>query len=203
MAGFMYIQGIPGEVTQGTRAALTGPPPDKVKGPSPTFYHGWIELHSVTQTVTRAIESGRSGTARARAACVLEDIEIEKEVDQSSTALINAVSGGRAFDEVWIHLCSAMAGGNDDIPGQSLHPYFEMRLFSVKVTSYTINGSGLDDGSIPVETINLNFDRVQWKYWPIGPVPPNNLDAGPNDVHKVRLAGWDIVKSTSFVPPED
>jgi type VI secretion system Hcp family effector len=200
MAGFMYIEGIPGEVTQGSRAKIKGPGPDFVQGPSATFYHGWIELHSVTQTVTRAIESGRSGTARARAACVLEDIEIEKEVDQASTELIRAVSGGEAFKEVVIHLCSAMV---DDTPqglGQSLHPYLEFKLHSVKVTSYTINASGLDDGNIPVETLNLNFDRVLWTYWPIGPLP-GFLEVPANHVHKVHETGWDIVKARSFTAP--
>jgi type VI secretion system Hcp family effector len=197
MAGFMFIKEIPGEVTQGARVHMKSP--NGVKGPSSDFYRGWIELHSVTQTVTRAIETGRSGTARARAACVLEDIEIEKEVDKSSTELLKAIAGGRAFDEVVIHLCTA---SNDDSldPGQSLHPYLEFHLYSVKVTTYTISASGLDDGSIPVETLNLNFDRVHWRYWPIGPNPEFPL-VGPNDVNPVMVAGWDIVKSTSFTPP--
>jgi type VI secretion system Hcp family effector len=197
MAGFMWIEGIPGEVTQGSRAKIVGP--NGVKGPSTTFYHEWIELHSVTQTVTRAIESGRSGTARARAACVLEDIEIEKEVDRSSTALINAVSGGDAFKEIVIHLCSAMVDDTDGL-GQSLHPYLEFKLYSVKVTSYTINASGLDDGNIPVETLNLNFDKVLWTYWPIGPLP-GDLSAPANKVHSITEAGWDIVKARSYTPP--
>jgi type VI protein secretion system component Hcp len=199
MAGFMYIDGIHGEVTQGTRAQITGP--KGTKGPSPTFYHGWIELNSVTQTVTRAIETGRSGTARSRAACVLEDIEIEKEVDQASTALIKAVSGVVAFDEVFIHLCTSISD-EGVAPGLSLHPYLEFRLYSVKVTSYTINASGLDDGSIPVETLNLNFDRINWTYWPIGPLPPDRLDADANKVHPVTEAGWDNVKSSSYTAPK-
>jgi len=198
MAGFMYIKDIFGEVTQGTRGYIAGP--EGTSGPSETFYHGWIELHSVTQTVTRPIEAGRSGTARARAACVLEDIEIEKEVDQASTDLIKAVSGGVAFDEVYIHLCTAM--GEDDVaPGLSLHPYLEFRLFGVKVTSYTINASGLDDGAVPTETLNLNFDRVAWKYWPIGPLPPNKLEAKANEVHRATEAGWDNVKARTYTAP--
>ena len=107
MAGYMLIEEIPGEVTQGSRAKFKGP-----NGKSGAkFYSEWIELHSVTQTVTRHIETGRSGTARARAACVLEDIEIEKEVDVASTELIKAVSGGRAFEKIVIHLCSAADDG--------------------------------------------------------------------------------------------
>jgi type VI secretion system Hcp family effector len=196
MAGYMYISGVPGEVTQGSRAVFADP--DGKKGA--LFYHKWIEVHSVTQTVTRAIETGRSGTARARAACVLEDIEIEKEVDASSMELIKAVSGGKAFDEVMIHLCSASEDNPDLDPGQSLHPYLELHLFSVKVTSYNINASGLDDGSIPVETLNLNFDKVYWRYWPMGPTP-DKLDAKPNEVHDQIATGWDVIRATSVSPP--
>lgn len=195
MAGYMFVEiseGKPilGEVTQGSRAAFTGPLGKKGKD----FYNEWIELHSVTQTITRHIESGRSGTARARAACVLEDIEIEKEVDRSSMDLIKAISGGQAFDRVVIHLCSASE--EDEKTGLSLHPYLELVLGFVRVTSYVINASGLDDGGIPTETLNLNFDKVSWRYWPMGPIP-GKLDAAPNAVHDPLQAGWSIVKSTT------
>jgi type VI secretion system secreted protein Hcp len=192
MAGYMYIDSIPGEVTQGSRAAWASP---NGKGKD-EFYVGWIELHSVTQTVTRAIETGRSGAARARAGCVLEEIEVEKEVDRTSTHLLEACSGGKAFPQVFIHLCSAMADSPQTI-GHSLHPYLEFRLYSVKVTSYTINGSGLDDGTIPTETLNLNFDKVVWRYWPIGPTP-EEPDVAANFVHKAHITGWDVVKATKF-----
>jgi YD repeat-containing protein len=69
------------------------------------WYQGWIELNSVTQTVTRAIETGRSGTARARAGTVLEEIEVEKEVDRTSVPLVQACSGGRA-SRGWIEVNS-------------------------------------------------------------------------------------------------
>jgi type VI protein secretion system component Hcp len=193
MAGYLYFKDSPivGEATQGSFAAFSSPNGK----PKEKFYEGWIELNSVTQTVTRAIETGRSGTARARAGCVLEEIEVEKEVDRTSVPLVQACSGGTAFPEVFVHLCSAMAaqvGG-----GQSLHPYLELRLFAVKVTSYSINGSGLDDGSIPTETLSLNFDKCVWKYWPMGPIP-ENLNAAANDVHAVVTAGWDILAQAPF-----
>src|SRR5690349_10850879 len=153
---------IVGEATQGIFGKLPSPNGNS----SDNYYHGWIQLNSVTQTVTRAIESGRSGTARARAGCVLEDIEIEKEVDTTTTVLLEACSGGTAFPEVWVHMCTAIQ--QDDVQ-HSLHPYLEFRLFSVKVTSHSINASGADDGAIPTETLSLNFDKVHWKYFPIGP----------------------------------
>jgi type VI protein secretion system component Hcp len=149
--------------------------------------------------VTRAIETGRSGTARARSGCVLEDIEIEKEVDRTSTAILALCSGGRAVDEVFIHLCTSIEQDNQS--SHSLHPYFEFRLFAVKVTSYSISLQGGDDGAIPSETISLNFDKVQWTYWPIGPIP-EKLDAKANVVHSATEAGWDVVSASRFSAPK-
>jgi type VI protein secretion system component Hcp len=196
MAGFMYFKDSPackGEVTQGSFATFPSPNGE----PKESFYKYWIELNSVTQTVTRAIETGRSGTARARAGCVLEEIEVEKEVDRVSVPLVQACSGGTAFPEVYIHLCAAVASGVGS--GPSLHPYLELRLYAVKVTSYSINGSGLDDGSIPTETLSLNFDKITWKYWPMGPLPdPDKMNAAANDVHALVTAGWDILTQAPF-----
>ncbi|MEW4528394.1 type VI secretion system tube protein Hcp [Maioricimonas sp. JC845] len=185
MAGFIWFKDSPivGEATQGSMKD------------GPEYYHGWIELNSVTETVTRAIETGRSGTARARAGTVLEEIEIEKEMDRTTVPLIQACSGGTAFPEVWIHLVTSIA--EEVGAGEALHPYLEMRMFAVKVTSYSMNGSGLDDGSIPTETISLNFDKIVWKYWPIGPIP-EDLGVPANKVWPAVEAGWDILRQAPF-----
>jgi len=195
MAGFVLFKepDILGEVTQGSFAQFPSPNGQTAK----QFYYNWIELNSVSQNVLRQIESGRSGTARARSGTVMEDISVEKEVDRTTVELIQAVAGGTAFKHVWIHLCTSVA---DQIgSSESLHPYLELHLYAVKVTRYTLTGGGLDDGRIPNEQLNLNFDKITWKYWPIGPIP-ENMEAEPNKVHedKKKLAGWDILKQAPF-----
>src|SRR5262249_18465687 len=124
--------------------------------------------------------------------------EVEKEVDRTSTALLELCSGGRAVPEVWIHLCTAIE--QPDGSNNSLHPYFEFHLYSVKVTNYSISLQGGDDGAIPTETINLNFDKIQWTYWPIGPTP-EDLTKGANIVGNPNVAGWDIISAAKFVAP--
>jgi type VI protein secretion system component Hcp len=196
MAGYIYFKEpeIKGEVTQGAIAipATTSAPNNKTH---PEYYHFWIELNSMSQTVTRAIETGRSGTARARSGTVMEDIEIEKEVDLTTVYLIQHCSAGTAFKEVWIHLCTSIS--NSPNPDLSLHPYLELRLFSVKITNYSLNGSGLDDGAIPTETLQLNFDKIQWKYWPIGPSAVH-AEGDANTIHAPKTTGWDILKQAQF-----
>lgn len=199
MAGFVYFKGptIQGEVTQGGLLDEAGPNNEKGGPGSNKYYWNWIELNSVTQTVTRAIETGRSGTARARSGTVLEEIECEKEVDSTTVPLIQHCSGGTAFTEVWIHLCTSLQPGQEGSVGTSLQPYLELRLFSVKITNYSVNGSGLDDGSIPTESVNLNFDKIQWRYWPIGPTALQPT-VNANDIGKQMVCGWDILKQAPF-----
>lgn len=92
---------------------------------------------------------------RARAGTVLEEIEVEKEVDRTSVPLVQACSGGASFPEVVIEWNFGT--------GEEHSAYLELRLYSVKVTSYSVNGSGLDDGSVPTETLSLNFDKISWR----------------------------------------
>lgn len=192
MAGFLYFPDCPivGEVTQGSFAGFPSP---NGKG-ADQFYFGWINLHNVSETVTRAVEAGHSGTARTRSGTILEEITVVKEVDRTTTEILKACSGGTTFPEVFIHLCTSI---EQEKISYSLHPYLEFRMFSVKVTSYEIECTGLDDGSIPTETLRLNFDKVVWKYWPIGP-NPDKLDAKPNDVQPPTLSGWDVLRSAPF-----
>ena len=35
--------------------------------------------------------------------------------------------------------------------------------------------NGLDDGAIPWETISLNYDKIQWRYWPVGGLPQDMI----------------------------
>lgn len=194
MAGFMFFKdaGIFGEATEGSLLDEPGQQPNG-KGPE-DYYSGWIRLNSVSQGITRDIETGHSGTARSRAGTVLKEIEVEKEVDCSSIELIRACAGGIPFSRVFIHLCTSII--QKDIA--SLHPYLEFRLFSAKVTSYEIEAAGADDGHIPTERLSLNFDKVLWRYWPIGPTPINE-EVGPNDVQLPPMkSGWDVLRSAPF-----
>lgn len=201
MAGFMFFKDsqIWGEATQGAKA-LRGFKDDPPNGLAmDKFYLGWIVLKSVSQGIERAIEAGRSGTARARAGTVLQDVEVTKEVDKASMHLLQACAGGTPFPCVYIHLCTSLLDGNNE---PSLHPFLEFRLFSCKVTSYEINAEGTDEGGAPTETLRLNFDRITWRYWPIGRTPKPDDDSwegvDSNMAHDPILAGWDVLRSAPY-----
>lgn len=99
------------------RVILSGAALDGVSEPPDAkpaeFYKGWIELNSVTQTVTRA---------------QLETTDASSEFNADEY-------------EQKVHSFSSEDFGTEDADG------------------------GLDDGSIPTETLSLNFDKVQWRYW--------------------------------------
>jgi type VI protein secretion system component Hcp len=207
MAGFMYFKAPEGEVYPRGEVTQGGRP----DWPSPNgmgkanWYRNWIELISITETVSRPIETGRSGTARARSGTVMEDIEVEKEVDRTSTFLLEACAGGKSYAEVFLHICTSLGdrltpqqGAEGMTPEYALHPYMEFHMFAVKVTSYTINASALNDGAIPTETLQLNFDKILWRYWPIGPIP-EQPDVPAEKIHDFTGSGWDIVKATKFM----
>jgi type VI protein secretion system component Hcp len=71
-------------------------------------------------------------------------LTIRRARDGLSPSLQAAQQAGTVFPQLVIR-----------IPSSKSHPYLELRLYSVKVTSYSVNGSGLD------ETVSLNFDKVQ------------------------------------------
>lgn len=192
MAGFMYFKdaGIIGEATEGS--LLDEKPQPNGLGKE-DYYNGWIRLNRVSQGMERQIETGHSGTARSRAGTVLKEIEVEKEVDCASMALISACSGGTPFAHVFIHLCTSIVREGHT----SLHPYLEFHLYSCKVTSYEIEAAGADDGNIPTETLSLNFDKVLWRYFPIGPTP-DHTEFKANEVQPAIRSGWDVLRSGPF-----
>lgn len=138
---------------------------------------GWIQLNSISQSITRAIQEGRSGSARQRAGVVMPDITIEKELDLSTPPLVKAVCAGSVFDTVELVLGTMSSTSTKG----KLNEYWRIILKSCMVTSFEFSGSGTDDGEIPTETWNLNFDEIEWIY--------SEYDKDNNFVAK-HTAGW-------------
>jgi len=99
-----------------------------------------MAVASVSPAPTAALAAKGAGT-----------LMIMRKADGSSERLRQAYRSGATLDSLVL-----------GVPPTRTQPYLEMRLYSVKVTSYSVNGSGLDDGSIPTETLSLNFDRITW-----------------------------------------
>jgi type VI protein secretion system component Hcp len=67
------------------------------------------------------------------------------------------VCKGKVFPKVEIHVT---ASGDDS----SRSTYYKYELTNVRVTSYSVNGSGHSAGDAPMEQISLNFEEIKVSY---------------------------------------
>lgn len=132
-----------------------------IKGESKDSKHdGWINLVSVSQSLTRPMAAGSSGSTRQRASVRCGDVLVVKELDSSTPKLIEAICDGTVFPKCTIDLCTST--------GQSGRvPYFMWVLDNVHVTSYSVSGA-TSDGNVPTENISLNYEKIKWTYDKMG-----------------------------------
>lgn len=117
---------------------------------------GWINLLSVSQSITRPMSAGASGSTRQRSTATLGDIVCTKELDKSTPKLMEAICKGTNFPKVHIDLCTSSQG-------DTRIPYMKWELVNARVTSYDVAGS--TDGSVvPTESFGLNYEEVKWTY---------------------------------------
>jgi type VI secretion system secreted protein Hcp len=83
-----------------------------IKGESVDKDHkDWINLLSVSQSLTRPMSAGISGSTRQRASVTCGDVVCVKEMDASTPKLIQAVCDGTVFPKVQIDLCTSTGAG--------------------------------------------------------------------------------------------
>jgi type VI secretion system secreted protein Hcp len=132
-----------------------------IKGESTDDGHkDWINLLSVSQSITRPMGAGASGSTRHRSSATFGDIVCVKEVDASTPKLAEAIADGTNFPKVEIHLTTSSEGGKRV-------PYLLWELKQARVTSYSV--SGATDGSmVPTEQISLNYEEIKQVYDKLG-----------------------------------
>ena len=128
-----------------------------IKGEAKDSGHeDWINVLSVSQSITRPMAAGASGSTRHRASATLGDVVVVKEVDKSTPKLAEAICKGSHFPEVHIHLCTS-SEGDERIP------YFQWVLKKARVTSYNVSGA-TEGGAVPTEEFSLNYEEIKWTY---------------------------------------
>jgi len=141
MAGYLWIHDIKGESTD-------------------AGHKDWINLLSVSQGIMRPLPMGSSGSTRQRSSVTCGDVVVVKELDSSTTKLIDAICDGTSFHEVKIDLCTSQGAG-------SRVPYFQWTLKNVRVTQYDVSGV-TKDGQVPTESLSLNYEDIKWTYDKMG-----------------------------------
>ena len=139
MAIYMKIDGIDGHVT--------------AKG-----HEKWIEIDTVNFTVNRSINTKPGNVAdRETTKPALSEIMVAKLMDKSSPHIFSETCVGKAKSKVEIHFCQT---------GENVSPYMEYTLYNVLVSNYGVQATHKNDKTIPAETLNLNFDKIEMKYTP-------------------------------------
>jgi type VI secretion system secreted protein Hcp len=104
------------------------------------------------------------------------DIVITKGVDSASAKLMMACAKGTHLDVVEL-------GGPDALTGQAkeqadryfpgLTKYQSIKLSRAVVTSYSLTAAGQDGNTVPVETITLHYERID--YQPVRGAPTSRV----------------------------
>ena len=114
----------------------------------------WMDIESIHWNVSRNMNTSAGSTANREASePTVSEVVLTKVSDSSSTKLFAEACTGHTGKNTVIHLVTT---GN---PGDT---YIEYKLTNTLVANYSIDSSG----DRPVETIRLNFTKMEVKYIP-------------------------------------
>lgn len=128
-----------------------------IKGESQDSEHkDWINLLSVSQSITRPMSSGATGSTRQRSSATFGDVVVVKEIDKSTPKLQESIATGQVYPRVELELTnpSTDSGGR---------PYLRWELTNVQITNYRVSGS-VGGGAVPTESFSLNFEEIKVIY---------------------------------------
>jgi type VI secretion system secreted protein Hcp len=132
-----------------TNPSITG-------GVSTKGYAGQVDILSFSEGVSRDVKAatGKGGNREAGTPYVSE-IQLSKELDESSGDLLKEAYGGQGKATVTLtFIRTDTAGGT---------PYLVYTLSNVMLSSYQISGTGSDR---PMESFALNFTKIETKFTP-------------------------------------
>ena len=121
-------------------------------------FEGKMELLSFSHGVAMQITGDISNTERTSGKPSHQDLTVTKYLDAASPVLNQACCEGKEFPQVVLSI-----GRNDDGGVSELMRY---TLRGVIISSISIGGGG---GDKPVETLTLNYNKIEWNYTPQRP----------------------------------
>lgn len=152
-------------------------------------HESWIALESLLFQSKRIIHTDPGRIAdREGTRPTLSEITAIKKMDKSSPLLFSESCVGKAKPEIQIHLCQTAS---------QLNPYVQITLNNVIVSGYHLDTGYFDQSmqdiqqrkiNYPLETITLNFDKIEVKY-----IPYNEK----NEAQSPIPAAYDLKEATS------
>ena len=149
-----------------------------IKGAATTEgFKDWIELDSFHWGVGRAIgTAARGSTSREHSAPSLSDITITKRTDVASPKLFQDAVAGKLDSKVEIKFTTTSQG--------KVETYLVYKLENVGISGYSLSSGG----DMPVESLSLNFTKIDTTFTGMGP----GVTGTPDRV------GYDLTQMKSF-----
>lgn len=131
-------------------------------------HSGWIEIGSVSYSISSPTTSTSSGGATGKAE--FSDVSITKILDKASPNIAVSAANGKHYPGAEIHFCDSA----------SSVCYYKIELRNVMISSYSFSGGG----DIPTESVSLAYESIMWDY---KPQKADGTDSKDNVV-----TGWNI-----------
>lgn len=112
-----------------------------------------LELLSYNHGLAMQVTSDQSNTARTSGKPMLGEFSVTKYMDAASPKLYDYLLRGADIGTVTVTI-----GRNDD---GSVLPLIVYTLEETLISNISTGGGG---GDKPVETLSMNFTRIQWEY---------------------------------------
>lgn len=122
-------------------------------------FRNHIILESVSFAVSTSIATTSKGSSLV-APANFSDITITKQIDRSSTQMMQTAAAGGFYTDVVINYVRPRGGSGDPL---ATFVYFKVELKDVLISSYTSNASS--DG-IPQESFSLNYRAIRTSFIP-------------------------------------
>ena len=95
-----------------------------------------------------------SSKGTAEGVCTPAEVEVEKLIDSSTTAILGRCATGKPFDEAIIYV--ERAGGDETVTA------LKITLTNAFVSSYEVKDS--TSGGLPTETMKMSFEDIKFEY---------------------------------------
>jgi len=128
-----------------------------IKGESVVAGHeGEIEILSYSWGETSKAKPRAGGGGGGAGKVSLQDLTFTMIFEKSSPKLMQACAEGEQVDEVILTIRKA---GGDAVR----EPYLTIKLTDIVISSYETGGSA-DDDAVPIDTVALNFGKIDFEY---------------------------------------
>lgn len=148
---------------------------DGIPGESQDDKHsGEIEIDSFSWGVSQEATLGR-GTGGGAGKVNVSELNVMKKTDKASPILFLHCANGKHIPSALLTVRKA---------GEQPLEYYKVKMTDVMVSGLQMSGS--NGGGIPMESVSLNFSKIEYEY-----TPQSAKGTGEGAVK----AGWDLAKN--------